>query len=202
MDASQKILEAAETLFAAQGYEGTSTRDIARVSGANIAMISYYFGSKEALFQALIARRLVNLCPKKAMDYTATTWQRMTCLIEKHVDFVVANPLLFQIVARELLLPKSPVKNDVAGFWQQYHTLIGQFLAETDGATNVNLLATTLFNAPIQILTMHDARENTISEMSDILKNDLKKMFFNLLSTGAQVLEMRQPVLQQPDWAI
>jgi AcrR family transcriptional regulator len=201
MDASLKILHAAESLFAAQGYEGTSTRDIARVSGANIAMISYYFGSKEALFQALIERRLVALCPKKGMDYSETTWQRMACLIKKHVDFVLENPLLFQIVARELLLSKSSVKDKVSGFWLQYHTLITEFVAETGSTTNVNLLVTTLFNAPIQLLSLHNSNENSRTEMADILKKDLQKMFFNLLSTDAQVVEMRQPVLQH-DWAI
>jgi AcrR family transcriptional regulator len=202
MDASLKILIAAEGLFAAQGYDGTSTRDIARVSGANIAMISYYFGSKEALFQALITRRLVALCPKSGIDYTETTWQQMACLVDKHVDFVVENPLLFQIVARELLLPKSLVKDKIKGFWLQYHTIVMQFVAETSERANANLLVTTLFNAPIQLLAMHDATENTVAEMATVLKKDLKKMFFNLLSLDAQVMEMRQPVLLQHDWAI
>jgi AcrR family transcriptional regulator len=164
-------------------------------------MISYYFGSKEALFQALIERRLVALCPKKGMDYSETTWQRMACLIKKHVDFVLENPLLFQIVARELLLSKSSVKDKVSGFWLQYHTLITEFVAETGSTTNVNLLVTTLFNAPIQLLSLHNSNENSRTEMADILKKDLQKMFFNLLSTDAQVVEMRQPVLQH-DWAI
>ncbi len=42
-----QILEVAEKLFAANGFDGTSIRDIASEAEVNIAMISYYFGSKE-----------------------------------------------------------------------------------------------------------------------------------------------------------
>ncbi len=50
----EKILEVAEELFAEKGFEGTSVRDIAQKAEVNIAMISYYFGSKEKLLEALI----------------------------------------------------------------------------------------------------------------------------------------------------
>ena len=47
------IIETAERLFAARGFDGTSVRDIAEEAGINIAMISYYFGSKEKLMEAI-----------------------------------------------------------------------------------------------------------------------------------------------------
>ncbi len=43
----ENILFAAEKLFAEKGFEGTSTREIAKAANVNISMISYYFGSKE-----------------------------------------------------------------------------------------------------------------------------------------------------------
>ena len=42
-----EILQVAEQLFAEEGFDGTSVRDIAKKANVNIAMISYYFGSKE-----------------------------------------------------------------------------------------------------------------------------------------------------------
>jgi len=39
------------------GFDGTSVRDIAQKAGVNLAMISYYFGSKEKLLEALIELR-------------------------------------------------------------------------------------------------------------------------------------------------
>ena len=52
--AKQTIKEAAIKLFAAQGLDGTSTRDIAKSSGLNLSLISYYFGGKENLYNTVI----------------------------------------------------------------------------------------------------------------------------------------------------
>lgn len=49
-----QILKVAETLFAEKGFDGTSIRDISRGAKINIAMISYYFGSKERLLESLL----------------------------------------------------------------------------------------------------------------------------------------------------
>jgi len=51
------ILDAAEQVFADSGFHGATTRAIAECAQANAALIHYYFGSKEALFEAVFARR-------------------------------------------------------------------------------------------------------------------------------------------------
>jgi AcrR family transcriptional regulator len=56
-----QILEVAETLFAEKGFDGTSIRDISKIAKINIAMISYYFGSKERLLQSLIIFKTTDL---------------------------------------------------------------------------------------------------------------------------------------------
>ena len=53
-----EILQVAEKLFAEEGFDGTSVRDIAKKANINIAMISYYFGSKEKLLEALVIYRI------------------------------------------------------------------------------------------------------------------------------------------------
>ena len=53
----ERILDAAEALFADGGYEGTSIRDIADAARIGIAVVAYHFGPKEDLFDAVIARR-------------------------------------------------------------------------------------------------------------------------------------------------
>ncbi|MCW5672547.1 MAG: TetR family transcriptional regulator [Hydrogenophaga sp.] len=52
------ILDAAEELFAAQGYGGTSIRQIAEAAGVNLGMFHYYWGSKQVLCRAVLERRL------------------------------------------------------------------------------------------------------------------------------------------------
>lgn len=60
-DTKQRILDAAERLFAAGGFHNTSLREVTGEAGANLAAVSYHFGSKEALLEAVFERRLVPL---------------------------------------------------------------------------------------------------------------------------------------------
>jgi AcrR family transcriptional regulator len=53
----EKILDAAEELFAERGYYGVSIRDITRHAGVELALANYHFGPKEDLFRHVIARR-------------------------------------------------------------------------------------------------------------------------------------------------
>ncbi|MBF2093022.1 helix-turn-helix transcriptional regulator, partial [Flavobacterium psychrophilum] len=56
-DKQIEIILVAEKLFAEKGFDGTSIRDIAKTAGINIAMISYYFGSKEKLLESVVIFR-------------------------------------------------------------------------------------------------------------------------------------------------
>ena len=53
-DTRRRILDAALAAFAADGYEGVSTRALAEQAGVNLPAIQYYFGSKEGLYRAVI----------------------------------------------------------------------------------------------------------------------------------------------------
>ena len=55
------ILRASETLFIAQGHDATSLRQITALAEVNLAAVNYHFGSKEALVQAVLKRRLADL---------------------------------------------------------------------------------------------------------------------------------------------
>jgi len=70
MTTKDRILDAAERLFAHKGIEATSLRNITTEAGVNLAAVNYHFQSKEALLHAVIARRLdpVNQVRLKKMD--------------------------------------------------------------------------------------------------------------------------------------
>jgi AcrR family transcriptional regulator len=53
----ERLLNAAEKLFASRGYDGTSTRAIVTASGDTIGSVNYHFGSKEKLFHDVVRRR-------------------------------------------------------------------------------------------------------------------------------------------------
>jgi len=60
-DKQKLIMETAERLFATNGYDATSIRDIATAGSFNSAMISYYFGSKEQLMEGILVYRTTKL---------------------------------------------------------------------------------------------------------------------------------------------
>ena len=55
-DTRGRILDAAERLFAAHGFAGTSLRAVTREAGANLAAVHYHFGTKEDLLRAVLSR--------------------------------------------------------------------------------------------------------------------------------------------------
>src|SRR5687768_2052479 len=61
MDAArtrERLLDAAERLLAAKGFEATSLRDVTSKAKANVASVNYHFGSKAELVRAVFERRL------------------------------------------------------------------------------------------------------------------------------------------------
>jgi len=60
-DTATRILDAAEVLFAENGFAGTSSRDITSSAGCNVASINYYFSGKDNLYKQVCKRRLNTL---------------------------------------------------------------------------------------------------------------------------------------------
>jgi AcrR family transcriptional regulator len=52
-----KLLDSAEELFAQRGFYGVTTRQVGKAAGCDDALIYYYFGNKQALFEAVFERR-------------------------------------------------------------------------------------------------------------------------------------------------
>lgn len=57
----ERILSAAETLFAQRGFDGASLRQLTSSAGVNLAAVNYHFGSKEKLVEEIFRRRLGSL---------------------------------------------------------------------------------------------------------------------------------------------
>jgi len=77
-DTKERLLDAAEQLFARQGYHNTSLRAITGEAAANLAAVNYHFGSKEGLMGAVVERRLVplNALRVQRLDAAAATAKR------------------------------------------------------------------------------------------------------------------------------
>lgn len=95
-----EILQVAEELFAEKGFDGTSIRDIAKKANINIAMISYYFGSKEKLLESLIIFRTSDLRLKLESLFSEdlTPIEKIDKLIELYINRLNKNRCLYQIL--------------------------------------------------------------------------------------------------------
>ncbi len=60
--AKERILDAAEELFARGGYTGVSLREITQLAGVEVALANYHFGPKEELFRHVVSRRAEEHC--------------------------------------------------------------------------------------------------------------------------------------------
>lgn len=60
-DSRESLLDAAEALFAEHGYAATSTREIVKLSGDTLGTLSYHFGGKQKLLEAILERRFAGV---------------------------------------------------------------------------------------------------------------------------------------------
>lgn len=109
-DKKNDILNAAEVLFSQLGYEGTSTRHIAKESGANLAMINYYFGSKEGVFLEIMESRIFNF--KTQLDLinqeNIPVKEKLLKVIEQYTTRIFSNISFHRMMHRELSLTQRP----------------------------------------------------------------------------------------------
>jgi AcrR family transcriptional regulator len=99
-----EILQVAEQLFAEEGFDGTSVRDIAKKANINIAMISYYFGSKEKLLEALVIFRIkaMSMHLENLYQENISPLDKIDKLIAYYIQRVHQNRSIYQILHFEL----------------------------------------------------------------------------------------------------
>lgn len=110
-DKQIQIIEIAEQLFADRGFDGTSVRDIAHEAGVNIAMISYYFGSKEKLMEALLEFRVGEIkirVESLIKDDRYTPLEKVNMLIDEHIERAMHKQSFHKIMVSVQVTNKNP----------------------------------------------------------------------------------------------
>ena len=105
VDSRSAILDAAERLFAQQGFAATTIKQIGREAQLNPALLYYYFDSKETLYHEVLARRLrdfVNTGMHR-LEGESDPKQAIRALVAAQVEVLGANPYLPRLIIRELV---------------------------------------------------------------------------------------------------
>jgi TetR/AcrR family transcriptional regulator len=99
------ILDAAERLFAAQGFPATTIKQISHAAGVNSALLYYYFEDKERLYHSVLERLVANLVSRTLdrLKADASPSDRIRGFIEAQVDTFMAHPQLPRLFMREML---------------------------------------------------------------------------------------------------
>lgn len=107
IDKKEHIMDVAVALFAEKGFEGTSIRDLAHQADVNIAMINYYFGSKEKLFVALLeakARFMRDRIDALQNDASLSEIEKIDLIIDGYVTRFLSQPAFHRVLQQELLV--------------------------------------------------------------------------------------------------
>ena len=107
MDAAQtkaRILDAALELFGEQGFDATTTRDIAQRAGFNNALLHYHFGAKDDLLEALLEREYaaLGLVLQAALGGADGLAGQVEALLDAYADFLAEHRAFTRIVEREV----------------------------------------------------------------------------------------------------
>jgi AcrR family transcriptional regulator len=111
MTKKEIIIESAIKLFGVKGFEGTSVREIATDAGVNVAMINYYFGSKEKLFESVVEYRtsfLRGVFSELVNNKKLSQIEKIDFMIEQLIERKFSDAKFSRLLHRELSLELRP----------------------------------------------------------------------------------------------
>ena len=108
-DKKEHLLDVAERVFGELGYDGASTRLLAQEAGVNMAMLNYYFGSKDGLLKAVVERRMAST--KRTFEEIAlqntSCWSKIEQVVQLYVGRVATSKYFHKIIFREISVLRS-----------------------------------------------------------------------------------------------
>jgi AcrR family transcriptional regulator len=113
----ERLLDAAERLFAEKGFAATSVRDITAAAASNIAAVNYHFGGKYNLYNEVFRRRMAAIREQRIASIRQSTGEGgtlevvlqafATAFLQPLVDRG-SGRLLLELISREMLDPQLP----------------------------------------------------------------------------------------------
>lgn len=154
----EKIKEAARVVFLKKGYAATRTRDIAEEAGINLALLNYYFRSKEKLFDIIMLETVTGFIQTMTIilnDEKSTLEKKVELIASNYIDFVLKEPNIPIFMLSEMrnnadgLLERMPVIQPImkSTFFVQHQQYVieGKIKEPNPFHFFMNLLALTVF---------------------------------------------------------
>ncbi|MDE0395097.1 MAG: TetR/AcrR family transcriptional regulator [Gammaproteobacteria bacterium] len=106
-----ELVAAARTLFGRQGYDGTSVRAIVGLAGTNLGAVTYHFGTKRDLYNAVLREGIGSLearVTEAAISDDGDARQRMVRIVEAYFRHFEEHPDLPHLLLQEVAAGKPP----------------------------------------------------------------------------------------------
>jgi TetR/AcrR family transcriptional regulator len=198
IDKKDHILDVAEVVFSEHGFDGASTRMISGEANVNMAMLNYYFGSKEGLFIAVVERKITSfqdILQNLGNSTGMSPWDKIEKYIEIYGDKVVSNNCFQKLLYRELGINRRTELSDklrsilMINVGELTKILdegvkLGQFTADIDVAMVMATLYGTknyIINTPLMASTMLGFDVQDDKMMEEKLKPRIKTYMKRLL---------------------
>lgn len=201
-DKQKHILEIAEELFGQKGYDATTVRDIADAAQVNLAMISYYFGSKEKMLEQLFAYRMyaTQLRFKGLLeDAGIEPFQKIEAVLDDYITKVTSRQSFYKLMICEQVMKKNPVVIDlITNLKREYSRLFGELIAEGqrkkvfDENIDVIMIMSTMTGTVTQMIINKELyaeinklgkkKDSALTQViADKLKSHLSRLFKSIL---------------------
>jgi AcrR family transcriptional regulator len=115
LNTEAKIKAAAKLVFHKKGFAATRTRDIAEEAGINLALLNYYFRSKQKLFEIVMFETTFGFMQSMALvfnDEDSSLDEKVSKVVEKYTHKILSEPEVPLFILSEL-------RNDATGFMER-----------------------------------------------------------------------------------
>jgi len=109
-DTRADLIAAGRRLFSARGFDGTSVRALTKAASANLGSVTYHFGSKYALYEAVLENGLGPLAERveEAGAESGTALDRILKVVGTYFDHLGAHPELPRLLLQQVAAGKPP----------------------------------------------------------------------------------------------
>lgn len=131
-NSKKTILMSAERLFAKQGFELTTVREIAKKAGINVAMVYYYFNTKEELHQKIIEDTFKSFFHslKEGVDQGKGPEEKIYDVVRIYIDFLHHHKDLHRIILRETISQSKHIDMIVKRYISRNFDLVHSIINE------------------------------------------------------------------------
>ena len=196
----QAIIEAARKIFQEKGFKETTMRDIAAEANINMAMVHYYFRSKENLFFlvlneafSLLVEKIITILTNDELDI----FEKIRAIVREYITFFTEKPYLPQFLMGEVIrnperIGKQMLKN--MSFLNVFRTFSDQLEKEYEKGTIqhisalsllLNIISLCVF--PAIVKPMVCGAINCDTALFDLLIEDRKTEVADLIIKAIQI---------------